>query len=188
MKDGTHRWAVAGLLLLATWALAAACSSGPNGPGVPSLGSSPASGSASGGSKRASALAYSQCMRAHGIPDYPDPNADGEIQINIGPGSDMDQNNPRFQAAETACKPLLPHQGQPPKGLKAANLKYAKCMREHGIKDFPDPKPDGSLQIQSKPGSDLDPNNPLYKKANDACKSFLPGGGAGGSLNTGGPA
>lgn len=180
--NSKHGWAVGTLTLVGVWALVAACSSGPSGPGVPSLGSPSSAGTS--GSKRGSALAYSRCMRAHGIADYPDPNANGEIQINIGPGSDMDPNNPRFKAAETACKPLLPQQGQPPKGLRAANLKYAKCMRAHGIKDFPDPKPDGTLQVQSTPGGDLDPNNPLYKKANDACKSLAPGGGEGGSLNS----
>jgi hypothetical protein len=59
-------------------------------------------------------------------------------------------------------------------------------MRAHGISDFPDPKPDGSLQIQNSPGSDLDPNNPQYKAAHDACKHYMPGGGAGGTLGTGG--
>jgi hypothetical protein len=186
MNARPHRWAVAALILLATWSLAAACSSGSKGPGVANLGS-PTTGSSSGGGKRAGALAYSQCMRAHGLPDYPDPNSNGEIQINIGPGSDLDQNNPRYKAAEAACKSLLPAQGSPPKGVKAANLKYARCMRDHGIKDFPDPNPDGTLQVQATPGSDLDPNNPLFKKANDACKSLQPGGGAGGgSLSTGG--
>jgi hypothetical protein len=48
-------------------------------------------------------------------------------------------------------------------------LKYATCMRAHGVSDFPDPKPDGSTQIQPTPGSDLDPNNPRFK-AVDACK------------------
>jgi hypothetical protein len=41
------------------------------------------------------------------------------------------------------------------------------------------------LQIQASPGSDLDANNPRYKAANDACKHYLPGGGAGGGLGTG---
>jgi hypothetical protein len=47
-------------------------------------------------------------------------------------------------------------------------------MREHGISDFPDPQPGGGLAIQVEPGSDLDPDNPQYKAADDACKSLLP--------------
>jgi hypothetical protein len=57
---------------------------------------------------------------------------------------------------------------------RAAELAYAKCMREHGISDFPDPQPGGGLAIQVEPGSDLDPDNPQYKAADDACKSLLP--------------
>jgi len=125
-------------------------------------------------------------MRARGIKDFPDPDSNGEIQIDAGPGSDLSADNPKYQAADSACKSLLPNHGAPPANLKAANLKYAKCMRAHGISDFPDPKPDGTLQIQAKPGGDLDPNNPRFKSANDACKQYLPNGGGDTSLNSGG--
>jgi len=125
-------------------------------------------------------------MRSHGITDFPDPAADGGLRLETHPGSDIDPNNPRYKAADNACKSLLPPPQAPPKGLKAANLKYAKCMRSHGISDFPDPKPDGTLQIQATPGSDLDPNNPLFKTADDACKKYAPNGGKGGSVNSDG--
>jgi hypothetical protein len=131
-------------------------------------------------------LAYARCMRAHGISDFPDPDAHGDLGLNGQPGSDLDPNNPRFKAADAACKALRPAPHAPPQGLKAHTLAYARCMRAHGISDFPDPKPDGTLQVQASPGGDLDPNNPRYKAANDACKKYQPGGGAGGSLSTGG--
>ncbi len=70
--------------------------------------------------------------------------------------------------------------------MKAGNLRYAQCMRAHGISDFPDPNSQGQLQIQARPGSDLDPNNPRYRSANTACQHFEPGGGKGGSLNSSG--
>ena len=61
-------------------------------------------------------------------------------------------------------------------------LSYAKCMRTHGINDFPDPTPGpggqgGGFSIKAGPGSDLDPNSPAYKAANQACQSLLPYGG-----------
>src|SRR6266487_2633956 len=173
--------------LIACVALAAGCSSGgAKSPGVASV-SAPSGTSSSSGSTKPSALAYSQCMRAHGIKDFPDPDASGDIRLEAGPGSDLGPDNPQFKTADAACKAPLPNKGVPPKNLKAANLKYAKCMRAHSISDFPDPKPDGSLQLQAEPGSDLDPNNPVYKKADAACKQYLPDGGrGGGSLNTGG--
>jgi len=59
-------------------------------------------------------------------------------------------------------------------------------MRAHGISDFPDPNSQGQLQIKAQPGSDLDPNNPLYKAANKACQHYMPGGGKGGSYSSNG--
>jgi hypothetical protein len=173
--------------LLASGLLAAGCSStGASSPPVASISSSASATASASGSERASVLAYSRCMRAHGIKDFPDPGADGGLRLDAHPGSDVDPNSPRYQAADTACKSLLPPPKAPPKNLKAQNLKYSKCMRAHGIGDFPDPKPDGTLQIQASPGSDLDPNSALYKAADDACKKYAPGGGAGGGLSSGG--
>jgi hypothetical protein len=177
-----HRW----WLPVAAALLAAGCAHQAS-PGVASTGRGTARASASASGAHASALAYSKCMRSHGIKDFPDPNSDGELTLDAQPGSDIDPNNPTYKAADAACKSLLPPQQKPPAGLKEANLKYAKCMRSHGVSDFPDPSADGTLQIQSKPGSDLDPNNPTYKAADAACKHFELGGGNGGKLSSRGP-
>ena len=123
-------------------------------------------------------------MRAHGITNFPDPNANGNLELNGDQGSDLDPNSAAFKAADAACKSLMPAPPAP-KGAKAQNLAYARCMRAHGISDFPDPAPDGGLRIQSSPGSDLDSNNPRYKAAHNACKKNLPSSGAGGSAQTG---
>jgi hypothetical protein len=190
MKDDTMMRRLAVLIAgpLACGLLAAACgSSGSGGPAVANLSSSPsASATSSGGSGHASTLAYARCMRAHGISDFPDPDAHGNLGLNGQPGSDLDPNNPAYKAANSACKSLLPAPQAPPHGAKAQNLRYARCMRAHGISDFPDPKPDGSLQIQPSPGSDLDPNNPQYKAANEACKQYRPGNGQATMGSTGG--
>lgn len=172
-------------VLIATVLLMTACShSGSTSPGVAGAGSAGAT-SPSGGATKASALAYSQCMRGHGIKDFPDPGSNGEIALDAnGPGSDLDPNNSQYKAANTACKSLLPPQQAKPAGLKEANLKYAKCMRGQGISDFPDPKADGTLQIQVEPGSDLDPDNPRYKAADKACKHYQLNGGAGSSVTS----
>ncbi|WP_160148911.1 hypothetical protein [Amycolatopsis alkalitolerans] len=156
-----------------------------SGPPVASISSSASAPSSNGSATPASALAYSQCMRAHGISDFPDPEPNGDLRLSDGPGSDLAPDNPAFKAADTACKSLLPAQA-PPTNLHAQTLKYAKCMRAHGISDFPDPEPTGELKIQATPGSDLDINNPRYKTADGACKQYLPGGGAGGTNSAGG--
>ncbi len=53
----------------------------------------------------AAALKYAACMRSNGVPDFPDPNGQGLIQINNATGS-LDASSPQFQKAETACNSL----------------------------------------------------------------------------------
>jgi hypothetical protein len=175
--------------LLSGALLTAGCSSGSRGPVVPSLGSSTPHGTSSPtGSPRDRALAYSQCMRTHGIKDFPDPSADGDIRLEAHPGSDLDPNSARFKSAQQACKSLEPT-GSPQEQAKqhATALKYSKCMRDHGVKDFPDPNSQGGIQISMSPGSDLDPNSPLFKAADKACAGFRGGrGGPGAGQDTGG--
>jgi hypothetical protein len=171
---------VAAALMGATLALAA-CSSDPASPGVANLSATSTTAPSSGGSTKASPLAYSQCMRAHGVTDFPDPDSQGRIDIQAGPGSDLDPNNPTFQAAQQACQSLRPkptaaqqHQFQ------QAALKFAQCMRAHGVSDFPDPSANGGIRIRAGQGSDLDPNNPTFKAAQQACQKDLPGAKLGG--------
>jgi hypothetical protein len=171
----------AGLLAAALACLAlmaAACSS----PAKTGTSAAPA-----GGSARHSELAYSQCMRAHGITDFPDPSAQGGLDLNGGPGSDLNPSSPQFKAANNACKSLLPPQRAMSPAQQAAAraqaLKYARCMRAHGISDFPDPDSHGGIALKPSPGGDLDPNNPLYQAADKACQHYQPGG-KGGSVST----
>jgi hypothetical protein len=79
-------------------------------------------------------------------------------------------NGPGVAGQGASSTPSASPSGDP----KEAELAYAKCMREHGISDFPDPQAGGGIAIQVQPGSDLDPNNPQFKAADDACKSLLP--------------
>jgi hypothetical protein len=51
----------------------------------------------------ATALKFAQCMRANGIPDYPDPSGSGQSAVRATPGSDLDPDNPTFQAASALC-------------------------------------------------------------------------------------
>lgn len=177
---------IAGLIALGL--LAGACSKdNAADPAVARLSSAPASAtSSSSAAAHGSLLAYSRCMRAHGIKDFPDPSGNGDLGIQAGPGSDLDPKNPQFAAADRACKPLLPNHGQPPPGAKQAALKYAQCMRSHGISDFPDPQADGRLTIGGRAGSDLSPDNPQFKRADSACNKYMPGHGKGRGLSQSG--
>jgi hypothetical protein len=63
---------------------------------------------------KAAALAFSACMRSHGVPKFPDPVfSDGKttLQLNGGPGSGLDPSSPKFKAAQEACRSKLPGGG-----------------------------------------------------------------------------
>jgi len=167
-------------LALAGWLATGCSSSGNGGPGVASLGAGTGSASHSPKAGKADPLKYSQCMRAHGVPKFPDPGPNGQLRIAAGPGTGIDPQSPTFKAAQQACKSLEP---TPPeadrKKMYDSLLKFAQCMRQHGIAKFPDPNPDGGLRINSSKGDQLDPNGALFKKAQKACQHFMPGGGTG---------
>jgi hypothetical protein len=118
---------------------------------------------------------FSACMRKHGVTNFPDPNGQGVIEIHSGMG--IDPGSPTFNAARTACDKLLPNGGQPTPAEQAQRqqqmLAFSKCMRAHGIKDFPDPN-GGGIQLHVTPGSDLNPNNQQFQKAQNACQGLIP--------------
>ncbi len=66
---------------------------------------------------------------------------------------------------------------------REANLQYSQCMRDQGIADFPDPGPDGGIQLD---GNVLDLDSPQFQAADEACKQYMPGGGEGASTNESG--
>ena len=95
------------------------------------------------------AVAFAQCMRDHGVAEFPDPDASGELTLDgIVNGSSLDPSAPAWQDAIDACKDL-----QPPgftghkRNAKEQDyaLAFARCMRENGVPDFPDPEPGAPL-------------------------------------------
>jgi hypothetical protein len=120
---------------------------------------------------------FSACMRKHGVTNFPDPNGQGVIRFGSGMG--IDPSSPTFQSARSACQKLLPNGGEPTPAQQAQMqqqmLALSKCMRAHGIKDFPDPT-DNGIRLRGGPGSDLNPSNPQFQRAQNACKGHLPGG------------
>jgi hypothetical protein len=108
----------------------------------------------SGGSKSNNGIEFSACMRAHGVPNFPDPGAGGGIQI--GSNSGVNPQSPAFQTAQNTCFKLLPGggPGRAPasESRKLQMLALARCMRRHGLSTFPDPtssppSPGGGLGI-----------------------------------------
>jgi hypothetical protein len=119
-------------------------------------------------------LKFSRCMREHGLSWFPDPS-NGKMSVAIPQGTDMK----KVEAAQEACKQYMPNGGNAPKP-SAEELQQArdmaKCMRENGIPNFPDPNPDGGMMIDAgKLGTG--PGDPTWDKAEKACAKYEPKGG-----------
>jgi hypothetical protein len=120
-------------------------------------------------------------MRTHGVPNFPDPDSEGRIKITSGvrdgQKTGVDVNSPQFKKAQRACRKLQPSGGRPNRQEQAkeqeAMLKFAQCMRSHGVPNFPDPKftPDGNTEMTI--GKDVNPDSPQFAAAKKACKGFL---------------
>ncbi len=131
------------------------------------------------------ALKFANCMRAHGVPNYPDPSAGGGPKISPLPDASQ---APAFQSAQKACG-QGPGGGGPPamsESRRRAAVAFAKCMRAHGESDFPDPTfaaPSGTTRILSLRGmlfafsSGMDPRSPAFRQAAAACGLRLPSPG-----------
>ena len=144
---------------------------------------SSASGTDREAQMRRALLDYARCMREHGI-DMPDPqfssDGGGARIRQRGPGPDVTRE--KLRSAEEACKHFR-EQIKPPdltdaekEEIKKAALANARCMREHGISNFPDPQFDenGGAMIKIRGGGELDPDSPKFKAAAKACQSTMP--------------
>lgn len=139
-----------------------------------------------------SPVGMSRCMRAHGLSNFPDPsNGSGGVGFH---GVILSANGtlvvdgitfagPVAEKAESACRRFLPPAGPPPApsaAQKAAAVKFAQCMRTHGVPDFPDPtfsSTRGPNQVSS-----LNLDSPAFKQAAAAC-----GGAHGAEIRIGSP-
>ena len=114
-------------------------------------------------------LAVAQCMRSHGVPNFPDPAANGD-RSHVGPNS-LGVSTSVYQSALNACRHLAPDANATPASNPQALgkvLQFARCMRSHGVPDFPDP---------DSTGLRVDPSMtrlPQYQTAYQACRSLLP--------------
>jgi hypothetical protein len=135
------------------------------------------------------ALQFSECMRSHGVANFPDPSGGRvDLQIQKTPNSTsvngVEVNGPAFQAAMTDCRSYLPNGGTPSAAqtakFKAQALAMSRCMRSHGVSNFPDPTfqsgPGGGLGVGIRlNGSGVNPNSPQFQAAQKACGSIFGG-------------
>lgn len=149
-----------GLAVLVALALVVAGCGGSGSPAVLSVASSTTNGQGSSTSNSSPAAAqgnealdYSRCMRSNGVPNYPDPDSNGNLRK--GDARAFGVSSSQYRAAERACQHLLPNSGSSasltqclmtgdcPRSVVQPALeegrKFARCMRSHGVRNWPDP-------------------------------------------------
>ncbi len=136
--------------LLSVALAVAGCGGGSSAPGVAHLSSTKSASQArpegggtspeSPASLQQAMIAFAKCMRSNGVPNFPDPNGSGGFPVRGG----FDPHSPVVNAARAKCRQLLPPgpgSGPPPSRQTLAKfLNIARCMRQRGISDFPDPR------------------------------------------------
>ena len=109
-----------------------------------------------------------QCLRDNGVPEFPDPIVrDGNVV--------MPQNQPAdaVDNAMKECQDILDEIPQQGGGNSSSARdvpqlrKFAQCLRDNGVPDWPDPKTDGSFPVLNTP---LDTKTPELQKARTACR------------------
>jgi hypothetical protein len=157
--------------------LAAGCASAPATPAVASV---PAGSTTTPAAGR-DPLAFARCMRAHGLPDFPDPDTGGgSHDKGGGKAGPVDVHSPAFQRAEKQCSQYLgggPALSRNESGVWSLDdkLKYAACMRRNGVPEFKDPDRNGAFPPLR---NGLGPQSPQFQKADKACAAYKPQGAA----------
>jgi hypothetical protein len=136
---------------------------------------------------KADLYAASACMRKHGVPNFPNPIFIlGNYRFGYTVDSGVNPDTPQFQKAHRYCTKRYLDTGKPFSPAQLARwhtqaLKYAECIRAHGLKIFPDPPPAsqnglGSPEIllpATLPQNLL--GTPAWLHAQRACKSLSAG-------------
>jgi hypothetical protein len=167
-----RRARIAAVIAAIAAALLAACGGSPSS--TASGGSPTAAGSAN-----SQAVAYSRCVRSHGVPHFPDPDSNGQIPKEAAVPALRQVGDSRAKAATYACRNLNPA-GQGSPALTAQEqqdyLKAAACMRSHGITNFPDPTfPGGRANLPTIPSS-IDTKSRQFTQAAQTCTKLIPAG------------
>jgi hypothetical protein len=152
---------------------------------ISACGSSSPTQTASGDNAAATAqkaVKFAQCMRSNGVGQFPDPDASGKLTIDaVANGSSLNPNAPAFKQAIGACKNLEPAGFLGTKRTsqqQSAALRFAQCIRENGVKDFPDPLPNGPLVDTNRIPSTAQPGGmSSLHAAMQACRSVAAAAG-----------
>ena len=161
---------LAALVVIAVIGASAGCSNDDTGNAASTNGDADSGDSASPADLE-QAVKFAECMRANGVPNFPDPDSSGDYNFGV------DVNKAVFTRAIEACKDL-----QPPGALSAertpeqqqASLEFAQCMRDNGVPDFPDPANGDPLVDTTKiPSSDTPEGMTILDAAMQECGELV---------------
>jgi hypothetical protein len=123
-------------------------------------------------------LRFAACMRDHGVTSFPDP----QVTTTTTPGGSSvgvkmavpasTARAPKFRSAQKACQGILPAPGSSSDHRgpsKQAFLAFARCLRAHGISNFPDPDAQGHLTLEMISAAGVDVKGPAFFTAAKAC-------------------
>jgi hypothetical protein len=117
-------------------------------------------------------VSFAQCIRSHGVPSFPDPSSPKDFKVSLSSGV---AQSPAFVSAKAACRHLLPGGHSPDQSARhsqaqiAAALAFARCLRDHGFPNFPDPTRNGDLTHEMLANAGIDVHQPAAVQAADAC-------------------
>lgn len=130
-------------------------------------------------------LKYAQCMRANGVPNFPDPSASSNGSVAVyssGSGDTLTANGvsvnaPAFRSAMVKCQKDLPagHVSAARFAeISKDELAMAKCMRSHGVPTWPDPTvsdgPQGLIITGDLKAAHININAPAFQHAMKICQ------------------
>jgi hypothetical protein len=153
------------LLALAT----AACGGSDDDGGVATADGGPRTTGSAHAAQKGDALKFAQCMRENGLPEFKDPgSSEGGALVPQGADEEV------VRAAMEKCKQYSPNGGEPPQRDEESlerDRRFAQCMRDNGVPDFPDPDgaAGGGSQLKG-----VDTNSEAFRTAREKCEQAVP--------------
>ncbi|MBV8219156.1 MAG: hypothetical protein JO325_11880 [Solirubrobacterales bacterium] len=172
MSRATSRLQAAAAAIAAATVIAACGSSSPSSSSTSSTGDPPTQAQLQ--QMQQDAVRFADCMRSHGVSDFPDPTTSPrDFKQALDPTT---AHSPAFQPAMSACQHLLPPRGgqnsqnPPPSHAQIeAEIAFAGCLRSHGFRNFPDPSTTGELTHEMLASAGINIHQPAVVQAADAC-------------------
>src|ERR1700688_330527 len=124
-------------------------------------------------------LAFAQCMRSNGVPNWPDPTSSGVFDKSKLTSQQLGASSSHVQTAQRACSRLLPNGGSGPSPAhlqqeRTQALEFSQCVRAHGVPNFPDPESSGRMRIPDPASVGINQGSPKFQAANQACGKYPP--------------